>query len=105
MPYAVIEDGGKQYQVKVGDEVLIEHRAAEPRSEIVFPRVLLYHDGQQVHVGRPLVDGITVAGQVLRELKAPKAITLKYRRRTASSKRKVGHRQRLLAVRIVRVGT
>ncbi len=104
MAYAIIEEGGKQYQVKEGDSILIERRDAEPGAEIRFERVLLYHDGSQVQVGKPTVSGVTVTGTVQREAKGPKTVTLKYRRRTCSSKRKVGGRQKLLAVQITKVG-
>jgi len=104
MAYAIIEEGGKQYQVKEGDLILIELRDAEPGVEIRFDRVLLYSDGAQVQVGKPTVPGVTVTGTVKREAKGPKTITLKYRRRANSSQRKVGGRQKLLAVQITKVG-
>ena len=37
--YAVIETGGKQYQVKPGDVIFIEKLNVEADSEVVFDKV------------------------------------------------------------------
>ena len=38
--YAVIETGGKQYQVKVGDEIFIEKLEAEADATVTFDKVI-----------------------------------------------------------------
>lgn len=105
MPYAVIEEGGKQYKVEQGEVVLIELQEAGPGTEIQFGRVLLYHDGASLQVGRPLVEGVTVTGTVKGEVKGPKVVAYKFRRRKNNSHTKVGHRQKLLNVEITKIGS
>ena len=52
--YAIIQTGGKQYKVEVGDEVLVEKLDAEIGTEVAFD-VLLVADGETVNVGNPFV--------------------------------------------------
>ncbi|MBQ1902817.1 MAG: 50S ribosomal protein L21, partial [Ruminococcus sp.] len=39
--YAVIETGGKQYQVKAGDEVFIEKLDAQADEKVTFDKVMM----------------------------------------------------------------
>ena len=55
--YAVIMTGGKQYRVREGERLRVERLAAEEGAEIELDRVLLVGEGDQVTVGRPLVEG------------------------------------------------
>ena len=103
MPYAIIEEGGKQYKVQEGDTIEIELREAAPGAEISFARVLLFHDGSALQVGRPVLQDVQVVGRVKDETKGPKVVAYKYSRRE-SYHRKVGHRQHYLAVQITRIG-
>lgn len=99
--YAVIETGGKQYRVQPGDIIDIERLAgvSEEDSAITFDRVLLVGDGDDIKVGRPTVEGAAVKGELLAEVKGPKVIVFKFKRRK-QYRRKNGHRQNLMRVRI-----
>ena len=99
--YAVIETGGKQYRVQPGDIIDIERLAgvSEDDSAITFDRVLLVGDGDDVKVGRPTVEGAEVKGELLAEVRGPKIIVFKFKRRK-QYRRKNGHRQNLMRVRI-----
>ena len=98
---AVIETGGKQYRVGVGDQIEVEKLTTEVGSKITFP-LLLVENGEDVKVGRPLLDGMEVIGEVLAQKKAPKVISYTYRRRKGSE-RKVGHRQPLTLIKITEI--
>ena len=94
--YAVIETGGKQYQVKEGDIVFIEKLEAE--GEITFDKVIMVgKDG--VKVGAPYVDGASVKATLLKNGKSKKITVFTYKPKK-SSKRKMGHRQPYSQVRI-----
>ncbi|MEM7582969.1 MAG: 50S ribosomal protein L21 [Acidobacteriota bacterium] len=99
--YAVIETGGKQYRVQPGDiidvELLPTVTADEP--EIVFDRVLLVDNDGDVKVGNPVVEGAQVHAVRLAERRGPKVTVFKMKRRKGY-RRKNGHRQDLLQVRI-----
>lgn len=99
--YAVIEDSGQQFRVSEGDVLDVDLRdLADDETQVQFDRVLLVSDGGDVKVGTPLVDGATVTGEILDpEAKGPKVQSYKWRRRKGS-RRKTGHRQKYLRVRI-----
>ncbi|MCH8808094.1 MAG: 50S ribosomal protein L21 [Planctomycetes bacterium] len=98
--YAVFEDGGKQYKVSQGDALLIERRDLdEGQSEVVFDRVLMVGEGADAKIGTPWLDGANVTARVVHELKMPKIVGIKFKRRKGYM-RKWGHRQKMLRVEI-----
>ena len=97
--YAVVTTGGKQYRVEAGSELVIEKLAVETGASVTFDRVLLVGDGDDVTVGTPLVSGASVTGTVLREERGPKIIIFKFKQK-AKYRRRTGHRQDMMRVRI-----
>jgi ribosomal protein L21 len=100
--YAVIETGGKQYRVEVGTEVEVELLDASAGETVTLDRVLLVADGDEASIGRPLVAGASVSAEVVRQDRAPKVISFKYRPK-ARRRVKKGHRQDFLLLRITDV--
>jgi large subunit ribosomal protein L21 len=96
--YAVFEDGSRQYKVSEGDRVQVDYRDAEVGSRIEFGRVLLYCSGDDCQIGRPLLDGARVLGEVV-EHTSQKYVIQHFRRRK-NYRRKKGHRQHHLLVRV-----
>jgi large subunit ribosomal protein L21 len=98
--FAVIRTGGKQYRVAEGDTVRVERDVlgAAEGEKVKFGEVLLV-GGDSPKVGAPTVDGAFVSGTVLREDRGEKIIVFKKKRRK-QYKRKQGHRQDLVHVRI-----
>ncbi len=96
--YAVIRTGGKQYRVAEGQVLFIEKLDAEPGSTVEFDEVLMV-GGEETRIGRPRVEGARVRAAVLDQIKGPKIIVFKFKRRK-NYKRKKGHRQRQTVVRI-----
>jgi len=98
--YAVIETGGKQYRVEPGDVIDVELLGTSDESDaIVFDRVLLVAGGDDVRVGAPLVEGAQVKATSLSEVRGRKVLVFK-RKKRKGYRRKNGHRQDLLRVRI-----
>ena len=97
--YAVVSSGGKQYRVEPGSTVLMERLPSEPGASILFDRVLLIGEGDDVTVGTPVVSGATVSGTVLGEELGPKLVIFKFKQKV-KYRRRTGHRQHLLRVRI-----
>ncbi len=98
--YAIFEDGGKQYKVSEGDALLIERRdLVEGQNEIVFDKVLMLGEGDDAVIGTPWVEGASVTAKVCGELKMPKVMTVKFKRRKGYH-RHLGHRQPYTEVRI-----
>ncbi len=98
--YAIFEDGGKQYKVSAGDKLLVERRdLPEGQSELTFDKVLMLGEGEAARIGTPFVAGASVSAKLVEELKLPKVVGIKFRRRKGY-KRKFGHRQQALKVEI-----
>ena len=95
--YAVIETGGKQYQVKEGDIVFIEKLEAE--GEITFDKVIMVGKDDGVKVGAPYVSGATVTAKALKNGKGKKITVATYKAKK-NEKRKMGHRQPYTKVEI-----
>ena len=98
--YAIIKDGGRQYRVEAGQELQVDYRDLSKGSELKFEQVLaLGEDDGQLRIGAPLLSGVAVTGEVLGVSQGPKLTVQKFRRRK-NSRRKNGHRQLHLTVRI-----
>jgi len=102
--YAVIEDSGQQFRVSEGDVLNVDLRdLSEGAKELEFGRVLLVSHEGDVKIGTPLVDQAKVLAEILHdEVKGEKLHIYKFRPKK-HSRRKTGHRQRYLQVRITKI--
>ena len=102
--YAVIETGGKQYRVSQGDVIEIERAplADAAKDAIQFERVLMVSGDKGVKVGDPVIGGAKVTGKLLDEIRGPKVMVFKKKRRKGYKRRR-GHRQELLRVEIQKI--
>ena len=97
--FAVFQSGGKQHHVSEGDVVKVELVDGELGAEVVFDRVLMVADGDNVNVGAPYVNEGKVTAEVLRIDRAKKVRIIKFKRRKDYLKRQ-GHRQWFTEVKI-----
>lgn len=97
--YAIVETGGKQYMVRPGNTLDVELLAVEKGQTARLDRVLAVSDGTTLTVGTPTVSGAAVTVEVLDQIRGPKLVSFKKKRRKGYH-RKVGHRQELTRVRI-----
>jgi large subunit ribosomal protein L21 len=100
--FAVLKTGGKQYKVQAGDILRVEKLAADAGEKIQFNDILML-GGDKTVVGAPLVAGAAVQADVIDQIKGDKVINFVKRRRKHSSKRTVGHRQKLTLVKITEI--
>lgn len=102
--YAVIKSGGKQHRV-VADELLrVELLKAEKGETIKFEDVLMVVDGDNVQIGQPVVDGVSVEAEVIEHGRGEKIRIIKHNRRKHYHKEQ-GHRQwyTLLKIKAINV--
>ncbi len=102
--YAVIRTGGKQYKVAEDEIIYVEKLAGEKGESVMFNDVLMVGGTDAPKIGTPLVDGASVAGEVIEQTRGDKVIVFKKNRRQGY-RRKKGHRQLLTCVRITGIGT
>lgn len=100
--YAIIETGGKQYRVQNGDKIAVEKLGIEDGQKVIFDRVLVVGDGDDVKVGAPYVDGVTVEGNVIETGKGKKVVIFKYKAKK-DYRKKQGHRQPYTLVEITSI--
>jgi len=90
--FAVIETGGKQYKVKQGDTIRVEKLDGELGNDVTIDRVLMVADGDNVQVGKPVVEGGAVKATIKDQGRGEKIRIFKKKRRKGYTKRQ-GHRQ------------
>lgn len=90
--YAVIETGGKQYRVQVGDTISVEKLGLIEGEAYTFDKVLMVAADDAVKTGKPYVEGVTVSATVLEEGRGKKVVVYKYKSKKTYHK-KNGHRQ------------
>ncbi|MFA7194015.1 MAG: 50S ribosomal protein L21 [Candidatus Paceibacterota bacterium] len=102
--FAVIETGGKQYLVFVGDEVKIEKLTdgSKVGDKITFDKVLLKDNGKETLVGAPHLSGEKVTAQVIEIGRLPKVDVVKYKAKTRYFK-KLGHKQPFFKIKILTI--
>ena len=101
--FAVIKAGGKQYRV-IEDQVLkVEGVKGEPGTIVQLGDVIML-GGDTPEIGAPMVSGASVACEILDHVRGAKVIAFKKRRRK-NSRRKRGHRQDFVLIRISEILT
>ncbi len=93
---AILETGGKQYSVSVGDVIYVEKLDAEEGKKVVFDKVLMANGV----VGNPYVDGVSVFGKVVKNGKGKKLNIFTYKPNKTSTRKRQGHRQPYTKVEI-----
>jgi len=100
--YAVVETGGKQYRVGLGETIKVETLSAEVGGTVELDRVLMIVDGEEVRVGQPLLDAATVSATVVEHGRGDKIRVFKMKRRKGY-RRTQGHRQNYTALEVTAI--
>ena len=90
--YAIIETGGKQVRVEVGQKIFVEKLEVKENEKYEFDKVLLVADNE-VKVGTPYVEGAKVVAKVVKNGLGKKIRIYKYKAKHNSARRMIGHRQ------------
>ncbi len=97
--YAVVETGGKQYKVSVGQVVDVEKLAVEEGQIVELDRVLMVAQEGAIKVGTPLVEGAKIRAKVLSHDRGRKVLAFRYMPKERIRVRK-GHRQEFTRLQI-----
>ena len=90
--YAIIETGGKQVRVEVGQKIFVEKLEVKENEKYEFDKVLLVADNE-VKVGTPYVEGAKVVAKVVKNCLGKKIRIYKNKAKHNSARRMIGHRQ------------
>ncbi len=101
MSFAVIQTGGKQYKVAVGDEIAVEKISGDYKvgDKITIDSVVLKDDGKTTEMGAPYIKGAEVEATITESGKLDKVMVVKYRAKSRYHKRN-GHRQPYMSLKI-----
>jgi large subunit ribosomal protein L21 len=97
--YAIVQTGGKQYKVSVGQTIEVERLTEKEKAKVELDQVLLVSDGKKVTVGTPTVEGAKVVAEVVGNGKGDKVTVFKYKPKVRYRRMK-GHRQPYTALAI-----
>lgn len=102
--YAIVETGGKQYQVEEGRYLDVELLNGEAESKVVFDKIVMLVNGKKSKIGQPYVENASVEGVILKHGRDKKVIVYKQRPKKGYRK-KQGHRQGFTRVMINKIRT
>lgn len=97
--YAIIELGGRQYNVEKGSRLRCEKLDHAANATFSIDKVLMVKDGEKLQVGQPYVKGAQVSAKVVGHARGKKIIVLKYKSKV-NYRRKIGHRQHFTSLLI-----
>ncbi len=100
--YAIVETGGKQFNVTEGTKIKLDRQETEIGKKIKLDSVLMVKTDKDIHVGTPYVTGASVTATVLDHDRGKKLIIFKKKRRKTFMKKK-GHRQDYTEVLIEKI--
>ena len=99
--FAIIETGGKQYMVSLGDTLKIEKIKGDFKAgdKVTFDNVLMVDNGSDTTIGTPYIKGAKVSATVNKISRAKKVTVIKYKAKSNYFKKR-GHRQPFFEVKI-----
>jgi large subunit ribosomal protein L21 len=99
--FAVVETGGKQYKVTVGQELEVEKLERNVGDKIKLD-VLMIADGDVLKAGNPFVVDAVCEAEVVAHGKGDKIVIFKYKAKK-NERKKQGHRQPFTKLKIVSI--
>lgn len=98
--FAIVETGGKQVRLEPNQVVRVERLvASKPKADVLLEKVLAIQKDDSFQVGTPYVEGAKVVCESLGEVRGPKQVIFKMKRRK-NYRRKKGHRQTYSELRV-----
>lgn len=97
--HAIVETGGKQYKVAVGETLDVEKLDVQVGDSVSLDKVLMVFGDDSAQVGNPIVEGAHVAATVVEHGKGKKVVIFKYRPKQRYRLKK-GHRQQYTRLHI-----
>lgn len=94
--YAIVESGGKQYKVAVGDVLQVERLKGMVGDKVTLP-VVFKSDGQNI-----FTDKGEATAEIVAHGKAKKIIVFKYKPKK-NQRKKQGHRQQFSKIKILSI--
>jgi large subunit ribosomal protein L21 len=103
--YAVVQSGGKQHKVRVGQtfEVELLDDAKQAGDTVELDQVLAVGQDDTTLIGRPTVPGAKVLAQVVDPLKKGEKLRIFRYKSKVRYRRKTGHRQKYTQLKVTEI--
>jgi large subunit ribosomal protein L21 len=99
MKYAIVEISGKQFWIEGGKYYDFNRISTDLGKKITFHRVLLLKNENELLIGKPYLERVSIRGKILEHFRGTKTIVYKMKPKKKTRK-KQGHRQELTRVLI-----
>lgn len=96
--YAVVQSGGRQHKVTIGDVLEVNRVTGERGSSVTLPAVLLV-DGGNVTSDPDRLAQYRVNAEIVGHTQGPKIDVLNFKNKTGY-RRRMGHRQQLTRLKV-----
>ena len=98
--FLIFENGGKQYKAKKGDVLKLESFLCKKGDVVKLENVTLFsNEKNEIILGYPFIKDAYIKVRILDIVKDEKVIIFKKKRRH-NYRRKIGHRQNVILVRV-----
>lgn len=97
MDFAIIETGGKQYKITPNSTFNIEKLTGNAGDKLVFDKVLMVVDGDDVQIGDPYLKDVSFEAVLEEQTKGKKIRILRFKAKSRHRRRQ-GHRQQLTTI-------
>lgn len=102
--YAIVESGGRQYRAEAGNSFVTEKLPYKVGEQIEMNHVLLLANGDEVKIGQPTIEGVSVKATIVEQFRGEKIFVWKYKPKKRYRRRR-GHRQQYTRVRVDEIVT
>lgn len=100
--YAVLQNGGKQYKVSVGEVIRLEKINLPIGNFFDITQILMIINDDVVIFGSPFISNVIITVKIIAHIRNSKIKIIKFRRRKHSRK-KSGHRQWCTDVEVISI--
>lgn len=97
--YAIVDIAGQQYKVQKDQKIYVNRLEGEEGATVKFDKVLLIDNENNIKVGTPYLENVSVTAKILKHLKGDKVRVFKKKRRKGYKVTR-GHRQYLTQIEI-----
>lgn len=102
--YAIVElKSGVQEKVTEGSIVKVPGFMGEPGEKINFDKVMFLRKGKKIQFGEPLINDVSVTGEILEHKTGPKIRVFKMKSKK-NYRRTIGSREKFTKVKILKIG-
>lgn len=99
MKYAIVQRGGKQFQLKESEWYDVDYINGNVGDYIYLNKILLFRKNNEIQLGYPFLEGSKIKAKIIQQVKGKKLTVLKTKPKKNYTRIK-GHRQLYTRIKI-----